>query len=137
MACATGKGRTLIDRELHLPKSWTSDRERCREAAVPDEVEFATKAVLGEDMLGRALDAGVPASFVAADEAYGQDYSSAAGASSAGSATSSPSLAARRSRCLSAAPRAPSATSAGHAAPMTSSHAPRSRRGSDAPPAPG
>ena len=74
LAYATGKGRTLIDRELYLPKSWVSDRERCRDAAVPDEVEFATKAVLAKDMLGRALDAGVPASFVTADEAYGQDY---------------------------------------------------------------
>jgi SRSO17 transposase len=74
LAYATGKGRTLIDRELYLPKSWTSDRERCRAAAVPDEVEFATKTGLAKQMLGRALDAGVPASFVAADEAYGQDY---------------------------------------------------------------
>jgi len=74
LAYATGKGRTLIDRELYLPKSWTGDRERCREAAVPDEVEFATKTVLAKQMIGRALDAGVPASFVAADEAYGQDY---------------------------------------------------------------
>jgi hypothetical protein len=73
-AYATSKGRTLIDRELYLPKSWTSDRDRCRATAVPDEVEFATKAVLAQDMLGRAVDAGVPASWVAADEAYGQDY---------------------------------------------------------------
>jgi hypothetical protein len=40
---ATVKGRVLIDRELYLPKSWTGDRDRCRRAAVPDEVEFATK----------------------------------------------------------------------------------------------
>jgi SRSO17 transposase len=71
---ATSKGRTLVDRELYLPKAWTGDRDRCREAAVPDEVEFATKAVLAQEMLGRALDAGVPASWVAADEAYGQDH---------------------------------------------------------------
>ncbi|MCW2716391.1 transposase, partial [Pseudonocardia sp.] len=30
LAYATGKGRTLIDRELYLPKSWTADRDRCR-----------------------------------------------------------------------------------------------------------
>ncbi|GAA1229337.1 hypothetical protein GCM10009608_76630 [Pseudonocardia alaniniphila] len=36
LAYATGKGRTLIDRELYLPKTWTGDRDRCREAAVPD-----------------------------------------------------------------------------------------------------
>ena len=36
-AYATVKGRALIDRELYLPKSWTDDRDRCREAAVPDD----------------------------------------------------------------------------------------------------
>jgi SRSO17 transposase len=45
-AYATGKGRALIDRELYLPKSWIADRDRCREAAVPDEVEFATRPSL-------------------------------------------------------------------------------------------
>lgn len=29
-AYATGSGRALVDRELYLPKSWTSDRDRCR-----------------------------------------------------------------------------------------------------------
>lgn len=74
LAYATSKGRTLIDRELYLPKTWIADRDRCRGAAIPDEVEFATKTVLAQAMLGRALDAGVPAAWVAADEAYGQDY---------------------------------------------------------------
>jgi SRSO17 transposase len=37
-------------------------------------VEFATKTDLARAMLGRALDAGVPASWVTADEAYGKDY---------------------------------------------------------------
>ncbi|BAW09258.1 transposase [Nocardia seriolae] len=72
-AYATVKGRTLIDRELYLPKSWTADRDRCREAGVPDEVEFATKQVLAQRMLARALDAGVPARWVTAGEAYGGD----------------------------------------------------------------
>ncbi|MCX4091609.1 IS701 family transposase [Nocardia sp. alder85J] len=67
------KGRTLIDRELYLPKSWTTDRDRCRAAGVPDEVEFETKQVLAQRMLERALDAGVPARWVTADEAYGGD----------------------------------------------------------------
>jgi SRSO17 transposase len=74
LAYATSKGRTLIDRELYLPTSWTGDRVRCRAAAVPDEVEFATKTVLAQKMLARALDAGVPAAWITADEAYGQDY---------------------------------------------------------------
>ncbi|WP_156959597.1 IS701 family transposase [Nocardia sp. BMG51109] len=67
------RGRTLIDRELYLPKSWTEDRQRCREASVPEGVVFATKATLAKNMLARALDAGVPARWVTADEAYGGD----------------------------------------------------------------
>ena len=73
-AYATPRGRALIDRELYLPKSWIADWDRCREAAVPDEVELATKTDLARAMLGRALDAGVPASWVTADEAYGKDH---------------------------------------------------------------
>ncbi len=73
-AYATSTGRALIDRELYLPKSWIADRDRCRQAAVPDDVEFATKTDLARKMLARALDAGVPASWVTADEAYGKDY---------------------------------------------------------------
>jgi SRSO17 transposase len=72
-AYVTGGGRALIDRELYLPKSWIADRDRCRQAAVPDAVEFATKTDLARVMLGRALDAGIPAAWVTADEAYGQD----------------------------------------------------------------
>ncbi len=72
LAYASGRGHALIDRELYLPESWTEDRERCRAAGIPDEVEFATKPRLGMAMLARAFAAGVPFSWVTADEAYGQ-----------------------------------------------------------------
>jgi SRSO17 transposase len=74
LAYATTKGRALLDRELYLPKSWISDEQRRAEAAVPTEVEFATKTTLAKTMLTRALAAGVPARWVTADEAYGQDH---------------------------------------------------------------
>ena len=70
---ATPRGRTLIDREVYLPKSWTDDRERCQAAGVPDEVSFATKVTHGRRMLARALDAGVPAAWATADEFYGNE----------------------------------------------------------------
>ncbi len=70
---ASSRGRALIDRELYLPKSWTGDRDRCRKAAVPDEVEFATKPQQAQAMLERAIVAGVPFSWFTADEAYGQN----------------------------------------------------------------
>ncbi|MFY1597092.1 IS701 family transposase [Micromonospora sp. WMMD737] len=71
LAYASERGHTLIDRRVYLPVSWTDDRDRCRAAAVPDDVEFATRSELAADMLTAALDAGVPAGWVAADEAYG------------------------------------------------------------------
>jgi SRSO17 transposase len=71
LAYASGKGRAMIDRQLYLPRSWTDDRERCKAARVPDEVGFRTKPQLARIMLERALDAGVPAAWVTADEAYG------------------------------------------------------------------
>jgi SRSO17 transposase len=74
LAYATAAGRTFLDRELYLPKAWTEDRGRCREAGVPDGVEFATKPELAMRMLTRALDAGVPAGWVTGDEVYGQHY---------------------------------------------------------------
>ena len=57
-AYATSRGRALVDRELYLPKSWTEDPGRCREAGVPADVQFATKPELARMMLSRALDAG-------------------------------------------------------------------------------
>jgi SRSO17 transposase len=70
---AGSRGCALIDRELYLPKSWTSDRERCREAGISDDVEFATKPELARLMLERALGAGMRPAWFLADEVYGQD----------------------------------------------------------------
>lgn len=50
------------------------DRPRCREAHIPEAVEFATKPQLARQLLQRALTAGIPAKWVAADEVYGSDY---------------------------------------------------------------
>nr|MDT0521068.1 IS701 family transposase [Streptomyces sp. DSM 41633] len=46
LAYAGGRGRTLIDRRLYLPTSWTDDRERCRAAGIEDTVAFETKVVM-------------------------------------------------------------------------------------------
>jgi len=69
----TTVGHTLIDREIYLPRSWTTDPERCRAAGVPEPTAFATKPQLATRMITRALDAGLPAGWVAADEVYGND----------------------------------------------------------------
>jgi SRSO17 transposase len=72
LAYRSRHGHALIDRELYLPEAWTADRDRCRGAGVPEEVEFATKPRQAIAMLDRAVAAGVPFAWVTADEAYGQ-----------------------------------------------------------------
>src|SRR4051794_6841663 len=70
---ASRHGRALIDRALYLPEGWAGDADRRAEAGVPAEVTFTTKPKLGLLMLGRALDAGVPCSWVTGDSVYGAD----------------------------------------------------------------
>jgi SRSO17 transposase len=73
LAYAAPAGSAFIDRALYLPRSWTSAPGRCAAAGVPEDTVFATKPALAMEMIGRALDAGTPAGWVAADEVYGQD----------------------------------------------------------------
>jgi SRSO17 transposase len=64
-------GHALIDRQLYLPKAWTDDPRRLAAAHVPSEVAFATKPRMVVQMIGRAVAAGVPFAWVAADSIYG------------------------------------------------------------------
>jgi SRSO17 transposase len=73
LAYASPRGRALVDRELYLPAEWAKDPARRAEAHVPGEVGFQTKPQLARQLLARALDAGVPAGWVTADEVYGGD----------------------------------------------------------------
>jgi SRSO17 transposase len=73
VAYVSPRGRALIDRALYLPRSWAGDPDRCRAAGVPPGTVFASKPALARQMLARALEAGVPAAWVTADEVYGAD----------------------------------------------------------------
>jgi SRSO17 transposase len=61
----------FIDRALYLPKAWTHDPARRAAAHVPESVTFATKPPLARAMIERAINAGVPFAWVAADSIYG------------------------------------------------------------------
>jgi len=74
LAYASRYGRTLIDRALYLPESWSGDRARRAEAGIPEAVAFATKPKLGLAMLERTHAAGVPFAWVTADSVYGADH---------------------------------------------------------------
>jgi hypothetical protein len=65
------RGRALIDRELYVPKSWTDDRQRCAEAGIGDDVDFATKPKLAQRMLERLLGRARPASGAVVHRARG------------------------------------------------------------------
>jgi SRSO17 transposase len=73
LAYASPKGRTFLDRALYLPEEWMKEKPRCRQAGVPKTVAFATKPALAQQMLARALKAGVPAQWVTGDSVYGND----------------------------------------------------------------
>lgn len=64
--------RLLLDFRLYLPKSWTSDPERCKEAGIPDnEQVFRTKAELAYEMIVEAVNAGIHFSHICMDGFYG------------------------------------------------------------------
>ena len=64
-------GHCFIDRALYLPKAWTEAPGRMAKAHVPEGTDFATKPAIATGMIARALAAGAPFSWVAADSVYG------------------------------------------------------------------
>jgi SRSO17 transposase len=73
LSYASEHGHTLMDRELYLPAAWTDDRERCRQAGIPDARHFLTKPALARQMLERTFAAGVELAWIAGDSVYGDD----------------------------------------------------------------
>jgi len=55
----TERGHIPIDRGLYIPIDWIEDRERCREAGIPDSVHYRPKWELALEMLKRAVQAGI------------------------------------------------------------------------------
>ena len=73
LAYATVRGHAFVDRALYVPASWLEDRPRCLEAGIPATVAFHTKPQLAQQMLARALAAGLAPAWVLGDEVYGND----------------------------------------------------------------
>lgn len=68
----SGDFHALIDGDLYLPESWSNDRERCREAGVPEEVAYRPRWQIAMDLITRSLEDGVGLRWITADEAYGR-----------------------------------------------------------------
>ena len=73
LAYVSPLGRALVDKGLYLPESWTSDKDRCAAAGVPeDRRSCRSKTELALELLERAVHLGhLRAGWVAADDAFG------------------------------------------------------------------
>lgn len=63
---------TLLDGDLYLPEqTWHEDRQRCREAGVPDDLVYRPKWRIALEQYQRALVNGVRLAWLTFDEGYG------------------------------------------------------------------
>jgi SRSO17 transposase len=73
--------KTLIAADLFLPESWSNDRDRCREAGIPDDVVYRPKWQIALEQIDQALGNGIKMDWLTFDEAYGQSPGFVAGLS--------------------------------------------------------
>lgn len=68
---AKGRFQALLDAELYLPASWDADRDRCRDAGIPEDVRYRPKWRIALDQLVRLAGNGVRFDWLVFDEGYG------------------------------------------------------------------
>ncbi len=68
---ARGTFQALLDGELYLPESWASDRDRCRNAGIPDTLRYRAKWRIALDQFIRLHQNGVRFDWLTFDEGYG------------------------------------------------------------------
>ena len=73
LSVATWSSSLPIAYRLYLPDIWASDKERRKQAGVPEEIEFQTKPQIALDQIRNAVNDAVPRGVVVADAAYGTD----------------------------------------------------------------
>jgi SRSO17 transposase len=62
---------TLLDGELFLPESWSKDRDRCREAGIPETMVYRPKTEIALELYDRAVGHGIHFEWLTFDEWYG------------------------------------------------------------------
>jgi SRSO17 transposase len=68
---ARGDFHCLLDGELYLPESWDADRDRCREAGIPDSLVYRPKWQIALELHDRAVANGLRFEWFTFDEGYG------------------------------------------------------------------
>jgi SRSO17 transposase len=61
----------LLDGELYLPEGWSKDRDRCREAGIPDEMVYRPKWRIVLELYDRAVKSGLHFDWLTFDEGDG------------------------------------------------------------------
>ena len=61
----------LLDGELYLPESWSDDRDRCREAGIPDGMVYRPKWKIALGLYDHAVANGLHFDWLTFDEGYG------------------------------------------------------------------
>jgi SRSO17 transposase len=61
----------IICSDLFLPEEWANDRQRCREAGIPEELAYRPKWQIAIDQVRLAIGDGVRFSYLIFDEDYG------------------------------------------------------------------
>jgi len=62
----------VLASDLYLPEEWAADRERCRAAGIPDDLEYRPKWRIGVDQVEAAIGNGVRFAWMTFDEDYGK-----------------------------------------------------------------
>jgi SRSO17 transposase len=68
---ARGDFHCLLDGELYLPESWDANRDRCREAGIPDSLVYRPKWQIALELHDRAVANGLRFEWLTFDEGYG------------------------------------------------------------------
>jgi SRSO17 transposase len=71
-ANATNPFNCIIATDLFLPEVWHQDRQRCRNAHIPDELVYRSKWQIALEQLRRAIGQGIRFEYVTFDEDYGK-----------------------------------------------------------------
>jgi SRSO17 transposase len=72
---AHGSFTALLDSELFLPQSWSDDRDRCREADIPEGMVYRSKTTIALDEVRHAVGRGLKFDWLVFDEGYGKNPS--------------------------------------------------------------
>ena len=68
---ACGDLHCLVHGELYLPESWARDRDRCREAGIPEDMIYRSKWEIALELYDHALGNGLHFDWLTFDEWYG------------------------------------------------------------------